>query len=225
MKEIKISANQLATFNEVTEAKKKSIIRQQKKPNPIIVARYGLARARIRKAYKEKGDLTSVLEGIEVLKNRIPDTDWKRNDKMVSIEAMNRFLRMKLPDFLIDVPYEIIKRPKISWIIINGVKVVVSPDLIVKIKIDDKIMFGAIKIRIAKSSFFTKRQSQRIATLIHKYLEEVVAKDDEVVHKGMCLAIDVFQNTAIQAPPKTERTINEIKNSCNEVKFFWSKVA
>ena len=185
MKEIKISANQLATFPEGSDARKKSIIKQQKKPNPVIVARYGLARARIRKTYKESGNLTPILEGIEELRQRIPDTDWKRNDKTVSIEAMRRFLRMKLPDFLVDVPFEVVKRPKVSFVVINDVKVVVSPDIIVKMKIDGKIYLGAIKVRIAKSTSFTTKQSRRLATLIHKYLVEVVAKEGEVVEKEM----------------------------------------
>lgn len=222
MKEIKISANQLATFPEGTEAKKKSIIRQQKTPSPIIVARYAKARSRMKKTYSDKGNIKHVVDGIEELKKIIPETDWKRNDKMVSIEALTRFLRMELPVFLEDVPYEVLSKPKISYIIVKGVKIIVSPDIIVRIKIDGKYYLGAIKIRIAKSSLFTTKQSRRIATMIHKYLEDAVANEEDVVSKEMCVALDVFHNSTITAPRKMKRIFSEIENSCEEIKALWS---
>lgn len=70
MKEYKISVNQLADFTKGTEAKKKSIIKQQKNPNPIIVARYATAKAGIRKTIAVRGDINPILQGIEKLKNK-----------------------------------------------------------------------------------------------------------------------------------------------------------
>ena len=144
---------------------------------------------------------------------------------MVSIEALTRFLRMGLPDFLEKVPYEVLSKPKISYIIVNGVKIIVSPDIIVRINIDGQFYLGAIKIRIAKSSLFTPKQSRRIATMIHKYLEDVVANDDDMVSKKMCVALDVFHNSTITAPSKMKKIFSEIESSCNEVKLLWSSIA
>ncbi|RDK88305.1 hypothetical protein [Marinirhabdus gelatinilytica] len=225
MKDIKISANQLATFPEGSDARKRRIILQQKKPNPIIVARYSMARSRIKKSYSNSGELAPILEGIKELKKKVPDTDWKRNDKLVSIEALTRFLRMKLPDFLEDYSYEIVKRPKITSISIEGVRVIVSPDIIVRVKIDGRIYLGALKIRIAKSTSFTTKQSRRIATLLYKYLDEIVAKEGEIVTKEMCVMVDVFQNTNIIAPKRTSKMMSELEESCKEIKTLWSTVA
>src|SRR6476469_10328233 len=98
--EFKISINQLASFAVVSDAKKRQIIKQQKNPPKILVNRYGLAKSTMKKTLANRGDLRSVLDGIEELKSRIPITDWQKNDRKVSIEAMERFILMKLPELL-----------------------------------------------------------------------------------------------------------------------------
>lgn len=103
MAEYKISINQLATFSKVSEARKKAIVKQQKNPPPILVGRYAMAKARISKAISNGSDIIPILKGIEELKKRNPETPWKKNDKSVSIDAMERYIKMSLPAILKEI--------------------------------------------------------------------------------------------------------------------------
>lgn len=222
MNNLRISVNQLADFSVGTDAKKKRIIKQQKSPMTIIVARYQLAKARIKKTFQEKGDLTPVLLAIEELKDRRPDTIWKRNDKNVSIEALGRFIEIKLPEFLNELPYEVVKRPSIKSVIINGVEVIVSPDIIVRIKADGKVYLGAMKLHISKGNIFDAKQSRKISTILFKYLRDVVAKDGEEVRADLCMSLDVFSGRLITAPKNLAPTLGEIEVICDEVRLLWN---
>jgi hypothetical protein len=95
-----ISINQLADFSSATNAKKRSIIRQQKEPNKFLVAWYQLPKSRIKKSIENNCDLDPILKGIEELKLRKPEKPRQVLDRQVSIEALSRFINLKLPSML-----------------------------------------------------------------------------------------------------------------------------
>lgn len=218
----KISVNQLADFSKATEAKKKRIIKQQKEPNKFMVSWYQLAKSRIKKTIEKNGDLEPVLLGIEELKQRKPEKQRQILDRMVSLEALKRFVNLKLPKLLKDVPHEIMKKVSSKSIIVNGVEIIISPDVIFKLKIKGITYYGAVKVHISKNNVFDNEQSSRISTLLHKYLKEVVVKENEEVLKELCLSIDVFGEKVISVPRNLPTTINEIESLCEEVKTVWN---
>lgn len=222
MKEVRISLNQLADFSKASEAKKRSIIKQQKTPNPFKIPWYQLTRSRIRQAIKRNGDLAPVIEGIKELLERKPEKPRQVNDRIVSIEALRRFVNIKLPSLLRDVPHEVVKRVDSKSIFVQGVEVIVSPDVIFRMKIDNQIYLGAVKVHISKGNVFDNKQSRYVSSTIYKYLKEVVAKKGEIVHKELCLSIDVFGERVIHAPRNLSKAINEIEVICEEVKSLWS---
>ena len=222
MDNIKISVNQLANFSKGSEAKKKQIIRQQKKPLTIIVARYQLAKARIRKVFASKGDLRYVIEALTELKDRKPDTAWKKNDKSVSIEALNRFIKIKLPEFLKDLPYEVLKKPINKSIRINGVDIIVSPDLIIRVTLDGKNYLGALKLHVSKGNVFEPRQSRKISTILYHYLTKHVASNGDIVHKDFCMALDIFDGRIITAPEDMTNALRRFEDLCDELRALWN---
>lgn len=217
-----ISINQLADFSKATDAKKRRIIRQQKEPNKFMVAYYQLAKARMKKTIEKNGDLEPILKGIDELLSRKPLKPRQANDKMVSLEAMKRFINLKLPDLLCEVPHEIIKKPKIKSIIINGVEIIISPDVIIRLELDGKKYIGAVKIHISKNNVFDNEQSRYISTLLYKYLQEMIAKGDEEVLESLCLSIDVFGDSIISVPKNLPDTVRNIEVICDEVKSIWN---
>ncbi|MBQ4818830.1 hypothetical protein [Aquimarina sp. MMG016] len=219
--EYKISVNQMADFSKSSEAKKRSIIRQQKKPSTFKVAWYQLARARFKKSIAMNGDLEPIFQGIEELIARNPQKQRQVTDRVVSLEAMQRFIVLKLPS-LIKVPSEIIKKVDSKSIIINGVEVIVSPDVIFKIKLDGKYYLGAVKIHISKNNIFNNKQSRYVSSSIYKYLKEVVAEEDCEVLPELCLSIDVFGERVISVPNNLEKCISEIEVLCEEIKSIWN---
>lgn len=224
MAEYKISINQLATFSKVTDARKRAIVKQQKNPPLILVGRYVMAKARIKKAIGNGGDMIPVLEGIEELKQRNPDTPWKKNDKTVSIDAMERYIKMSLPNILKDNKYEILPKQKIRSFFVSDVEILVSPDLIIKVQIGDKWFLGGLKLHVSKSELFDRDQSKYVATCIYQYLDLIFEDDEIIVLPELCFSLDVFANSIISAPKKIEKTLEEIENMCVEIKKIWPNV-
>lgn len=222
MKEYKISVNQLADFTRGSEAKKRSIIRQQKNPAKIIVARYGLAKARCRKFIALRGDISPVLLGIEQLKAKKTETDWQVNDKKVSLEAMERVIKLKLPNLLQDLDsYEILPKFPFNYFIFSGVNIIVSPDLIVKGTIGGKTYIGAVKIHVSKSTPFAADESKYVGTCIYNYLSSFVKDEDIIVLPELCLCIDVFADSIISAPKNIDYVNSKLGEYCLEIIKIW----
>lgn len=217
-----ISINQFADFSKATEASKKRIIRQQKDPNKFMVAWYQLPKAKIKKSIENNCDIEPILKGIEELSQRIPKKQRQVLDRAVSLEALSRYISIKLPDLLKTVPYEIIKKVESKSIFINGVEIIISPDVIFRIKADGKTYLGAVKVHISKNNVFDNIQTRYISSLINKYLKEVIAKDDEEVLEELCLSIDVFGEKVISVPKNLSKSLAEIEVLCEEVKIIWN---
>lgn len=224
MAEYKISINQLATFSKVSDAKKRAIVKQQKNPPAVLVGRYGMAKARIRKAIGSGGNIIPILQGIEELKQRNPDTPWKKNDKTVSIDAMERYIKMSLPIILKEHEYEIVPKRKVRSFYVSDVEILVSPDLIIKVLIDENWFLGGLKLHVSKSELFDVEQSKYVATCIYQYLDLVFEDEEIIVLPELCFSLDVFADSIISAPKKIEKTLEEIETMCLEIKKIWPNV-
>jgi hypothetical protein len=220
--EILISVNQFADFSKATESKKRRIIKQQKEPNKFMVSWYQLPKARIKKSIENNCDLMPILNGIEELKERTPKNSRQVLDRAVSLEALNRYVSFKLPDLLKTVPYEIVKTVECKSIYIKGVEIIISPDVIFRLKANGKVYLGAVKVHISKNNVFDNMQSRYVSSLINKYLKDVVAKDEEEVLEELCLSIDVFGEKVISVPKNLYKSLSEIEVICEEVKSFWN---
>lgn len=218
----KISINQLADFLTGTEAKRKRIIEQQKNPDQLRMAWYQLAKSRVRKVFQNNGDLQAVIDGISILKARKPEKKRQQNDKEVSIEALQRFVKMQIPSYLKNIKYEVVKPPKIKSIFVLGVEIIVSPDVIIKFDLDGKTYLGAIKIHISKSNAFDKQQQKVIAAALYKYLKTNVAKQNEVVLNDFCISLDIFGGGYAALPTNKQISLETLNDSCKEVLMFWN---
>jgi len=219
--EFNISINQLADFSAGTEGKKKGIIRQQKNPNPNKVFWYQLAKARMKKSIASKGDIEPILLGIDELKMRELTVKRQISDRNVSLEAMQKFIELKLPRILQNLDYEIVKKTKLKSIYVKGVEIIISPDLIIRAKIDGIYYLGAIKIHVSKYNQFDSRQQSYVAVAVQKYLETVLATNNEKVLPELCLSIDIFRGAIISPPEDIDNRIREMEVICEEVKKLW----
>src|SRR5690606_22149936 len=115
-----ISVNQLAEYSSANENQRNRIIQQQKQPPAVLIAWYQLAKARMKKSIAEKGNLNPVLDGLKILNEKIIEKgtqgeNRKKIDKQVSIEALERFIKLKLPNFIRDLEFQVIKPPTKSY--------------------------------------------------------------------------------------------------------------
>lgn len=217
-----ISINQLADFQKGTESKKKRIIKQQKNPNPFRIAYYQLAKARMKKTLQTNGELSHITKGIEELKSRKLEKKRQINDRKVSIEAMEKFIKLKLPSLLTNSKYEIIKPSKRKSFELNGVEIIVSPDVIIKIDVDGQTIIGGFKLHISKSNVFNKEQQRIVASSLYKYLETEVAVNDEIVLPEFCLSLDIFGDGFVATSSNLDNTIKNIESICDEIKMYWN---
>src|SRR5690606_26678057 len=125
---------QLAEYSSANEHQSNRIIQQQKQPPTVLIAWYQLAKAGMKKSIAEKGNLNTVLDGLKILNEKIIEKvtqgeNRKKIDKQVSIEALERFIKLKLPNFIRDLEFQVIKPPTKSYSF-SEVEIRVAPDVI-----------------------------------------------------------------------------------------------
>lgn len=225
-KGIRLSINQLATFNSASEAKKKRIILQQKNPNPIIVSWYGSAKSTMRKFYQDPTKVEVIEKGLQSLKESRPATKWHASNRNGSIEILERFLKMTVPKCFEEGSVTFVKPAQKSFNI-RGVEVIASPDLMFFSEDNGIRRYGAVKFHTSKSGKFNSSQSQIVATALKMYLKDYIAqfdKDAEVAN-DFCLCVDVFNSTITQARNNSSKVEDSIKETCSEVVQLWDKAA
>lgn len=220
MSKYTISVNPMAEFGRATELGKIRIVRQQITPNKIKISYYQLPRARFKKSIVKKGDLGPVLDGIEILMARKSSSSRQEKDRIVSIEALERFVAMKLPLFLEKIDYDVITPTKKSTNVL-GVDVVVSPDIIIKGRLGDKIVVGAIKIHISKTKPFGLQEAQIVSSMIYKYLDKEIALEGEIVLPELCFCLDIFGGRIISAKDSPPQVFKDIERICYDIKTIW----
>ncbi|WP_143960194.1 hypothetical protein [Litoribacter populi] len=215
-----ISINQFVKYQAATERGRQSIIKAQTNPNPYRTPWYQLAKARIKKYLQNPIDVSPITAGIEELKSRTPQNKRQKSDFPFSIEALKRVASMKLPKLLYEHPYEVII-PEDKAIKLNGLQININPEVIVKATINGQIVYGGVKIYLAKSKALTLTQSKTQSTLLYHYLTEKIAMKGEIVLPELCFSLDVFNNRWVAAYGDDQAAFDEIERQCEEIVRGW----
>jgi hypothetical protein len=224
MGKYKISLNQLAEFDGASDASKKRIIKQQLNPDTFRVPRYQLTKARIKKCIELKGDLKPIYEAISSLEAKQATTKWQINDKKVSLEALARFIKIKLPTTIKKLDYKVIK-PGDRVLQMRDVDVIVAPEIVIKGVLNGRNVIGGVKIHISKTKPFDLQKSKAVASVVYKYLNDKVAGRGDIVLPNLCFSLDVFNERIISAPDNSEEVIKQLRGLCDEIKSIWDKSA
>lgn len=218
---IKISINPFVDFELSSNAKKLRIIKDQKNPSPLRVGWYQTPRASIKKSLSQNGDQKPLLDGIERLKNKITNKPQQLQNKMVSLEALDHFIEIKLPSVLKNHSYEVIREKEIKSVSLDNIEILVSPDVIFKIELMGETYIGAIKLHLSKNNIFDYGQSLNISTILHQYCLKLGEKYNLKVLPELCLSVDVFGERIVAAPVNSNASLKRIQNICKEVKRYW----
>lgn len=216
----KISINPLCDFVTGSARKKASIIRSQKNPSKFMVARYKTAKTRMSRFVKNGFTYQDILSGIADLQTKQCTTDFQKNDRKASIEALRLFLELQFPTNFkkLKCSFSTDKRKDVEF---NNVSITVSPDLILRWEEDGQKYIGGIKFHISKSNIFDYEKASFAAGLIHLYLKESIACNDEIVVDDYCLCVDVF-GSKICSTPKNKKDFNsKLYKACDEIKSLW----
>jgi hypothetical protein len=222
MSNIKISINPLMDFSTGTEAKKTRIIKDSKNPNPFRIGWYQTPRACIKKSIMLGGEHEPIVDGIKRLQDKVVTKKQQVSNKIVSIEAMNRYLSVNLPKIFKNHNFEIIKERPTKSIFINGVEVIVSPDIIYLMEHNEEMYIGAVKLHMSKGNIFDVSKCSNVATLIYMYLEELSDRYGAKVLPELCFSYDVFGGRFISAKGINRKSQRKILKICDEVKLLWN---
>jgi hypothetical protein len=216
MKKPVISINPLAEYLEATAARRNRILEEQINPDPIKLPWYQLAKARMKLSIKKNGAHAPIDNGIKELQQRQPDKKWKEINIKNSILALTNFKEMILPDLIKDNSLEIVKADQ-KYLNLYGVHIIIAPNILFRITIDNNKYLGAVKFHISKEKKFSVNQSKLVASLIYQYLSNVVAEEDDIVLPELCLCMDAFAKTTVNSFTRIKYDMSQIKKACDEI--------
>lgn len=217
-----ISTNQLAEFYRATEKGKSRIIQQQVNPNKIRISWYQLAKSAIKRYLKNTSDIAPLQEAIKMLHNRTGLNKRQLIDRNVSIESLQRLIKLNIHKKFRNYHYEVIK-PAVKETVIDGVQVHITPDLIFKTTISDQIVVGGVRVHISKDNPFDSHQCLLSSTLLVSLIEENYLGPEDVVSPALCYTIDVFSERIVSAQDDYSSELTAIKRICEEIKTLWPK--
>lgn len=217
MEKYKISINPLAEYFEATESRRTRILQEQQNPNPVKIPHYQLAKARIKKSIELSGSLVPVNDGIKLLKARKPENVRKKNDIINSVFVLEKYKQMLVTDLITKNEVEIIKVAQ-KFIDYNGIRITISPNIVFRITVNGEKRIGACKIHVSKGKPFSTKQSKLVASLLELYLNNCVVAEDEIVDPVLCICLDPFAGTTINANSKVALDMLVVKDLCKEIR-------
>lgn len=216
MKELEFSLISLAKFLSGTPSEKNTIVQEQlnfdfDRPFP-----YQAAKWPITNYLFGQGNQSILDNGIDYIKNKKPDTDWKRRDNKYSIEALELFANMPLPIFVTGYKLEKIQTDA-KVLPIHNINIKISPTAIFRIEHEGQKYIGAFKLHIAKTDPFNNQQSALVAQLLNQFLSNFVVQEDEIVDPRLCICVDPFAQTIINASHKMKLDMKQLRSICDEI--------
>lgn len=165
-------------------------------------------------------DYETIDDAILTLKNRKGLNQRQAIDRQVSLEALERFVKLKIPNVLQEKDIEFYKFKNKS-IIYQNIEITVSPDVIFSIKRDGVKHYGAIKLRVSKSKPFDNDQQNLIASTLYEYLKYNITDTNCIIEPDLCLSLDVFGNGYKALNANSNDTLLNYKSYFEEIKNIW----
>ena len=218
----KISINPLIDFFKGSESKKKKVIRSQKEHSVIMVGWHQTSRACIKKSLSLNGDKTPIIEGSNRLRSKVVEKPRQVQNKFVSLEGMQKYLNMEIPEMLKNHNLNIIKKRNVKSTFIKGVEITVSPDIVFTMDYKGKRYIGGVKIHLSKGNVFENKELKIAATILYKYISEIADEYDAIPLSEICYSMDVFGERIVSSPRRPERILSQVENICEEIKRFWN---
>ena len=219
MTDPKISLNKLGEYLTASPSRRRRIVQDQQDPKPFITARYSDARDAIvdflASGMSEEEKLLSVAEQ---LRSDTTGTDFVRQDRLASADAIENFLeaadQIEIEDLTV-VPADSASTASME---VGGVRVSVRPDAYLKNAITDDIV-GAIKLHFPKTTPLNDVSAKYVATTLKVFLSE--EQGAEFVDPKKCYVVDVSTQAATCAPKSFKKNMKDISAACEEIRARW----
>lgn len=211
-----ISISPLVEYINASDKRKRTIIKQQQNPPSIIVARYRSVRSTFAIFLKNNYDKKFILEAIKKFQNKETITKWQQSDKENSIKALRQFINLEFPFQSLKCHFA---KPSCKQYIVNGVNLIVSPDLVLSWEIDGVKYAGAIKFYIKQKAL--SLQDGQLATSILVDFMKNSSGNEVVIDEKYCLYVDVMNERVFSALNTTKDHLNKVSDACDEIRSLW----
>lgn len=211
--------NKLGEYLQASPTRRKTIVRDQKKPPGAgIVTRYSAVNTALRE-YFASPDSDFLVARIAQLKADKSGTDWQREDRQLSAQALERLLEMlDQIDFAGTraVPFP---AGTASTLLVAGVKVSVRPDFLIVSADDQDEVVGAIKLSHNKQNALEKEACSYVATVLARFVSHTFP--DSSVDLKKCLSLATPLKIVASAPKAHKARIEAIGAACEEIAGRW----
>jgi hypothetical protein len=216
----RISVNKLGEYMTATPARRRSIVRDQRRPKGFLVPRYNEAHAAVI-AYLTgaERDPAVVLREAQRLRAAPPDSAWQAQRNQLCGEALAAFL--EAADLLPPARY-VRGAPRPPLVNYGEVAVSVRPELVLR-GADRRgaPTVGALKLYFSKTAPLTAEAGGFIAAAVADFAEQALALDAAVDPK-LCLALDVFARRLYRASRQRAQRRQDLIAACDEIARAWT---
>lgn len=211
-----ISISPLVEYIGASDKRKRTIIKQQKNPPSIIVARYRSVRSTFANFLKNNCDKTVISDAITKFQNKEIITKWQQSDKENSLKALRQFINLEFPFQSLKCHFA---KPSCKQYLVNGVNLIVSPDLILFWEIDGIKYAGAIKFYI-KQKALSLEDGQLAISILMDFMQNSSGKE-VVIDEKYCLYVDVMNERVFSGLNVSQDYLNKVSNACDEIRNLW----
>ena len=220
----RISANKLGEYMIASVARRRTIIRDQKHPPTIKVARYQQAKEAAEQYFLSGGkDSKAVEAAIVRLRAKTVGSDWALEDAQSTAQALDMLLSMRDQLFAEGMTY--VRAPaQPARLVIAGVGISVQPHMLL---LDEKRgKMGAVRLHYTKTteSALNGEGGDYVATLLHQWANKHGMRPGFVAAPQLSRCIDVFRKAVVKGPSAQSRRMDHITAACEEIAARWSTI-
>ena len=233
----RISVNKLADYlSTASTTKRRAILRDQKFPkdSEVKVVYYNEAKQPIKKCFATSSfTIDSITKATQKLRAEIDDLNsnqpetaeevgrhkLKLQRKESCLEVLEIFLenmglleKYKAHDFSSTLPN--------GFVEINGVKISVDPDIIIKGTYRGKSYTGALKLYFSKSNKLTSDMGKTISSVVYEHLKGFHLD----ANNKHCFVYDIINSKLHFASLSYTKKIQEIQHACEDISVLWPSI-
>ena len=220
----RISINKLGEYLTANPVRRRAIIKTQKNPPDVIVARYRNAWPILDQFFASR-DPDTLYNGADHWRGEEPETDWQASDFASTADALEVFV-----DTIDQLPIEDceivpVHNDEHAPLMLAGVRVSIRPDYIIKQTRRGRDYIGAIKFHWTKDEASALRQDggTYVATGLLQYLMASTPSGYTPDHR-LCFSVDVFRKSVWEAPSSFRRLRSHLEVACEEIALRWDSL-
>ncbi|NET01429.1 MAG: hypothetical protein F6K61_12825 [Sphaerospermopsis sp. SIO1G1] len=214
----RISVNKLSEYVTALPGRRKTIIKQQKRPSSFIVPYYKDAENILIDYLSNHNSSEEWLNNqVQELLDKEVSSTWAETRRNICIDALESFMEFaEYPDVpgLVYTP----GKPDPAKLHVCGVNISLRPEIYLTNQQNE--IKGCIKLVFAKSHSVSKQETTYTGVSLQRWMNEQYQVSD---HK-LCFVLDIFGKQFYTAPKNYKQRMLDIEAACEEIARAWDQV-